>query len=62
MSTPPNILRPVLTVFASVDPPTIIFGLDDENTEGRHDDVINLRATIWRWKHDIVDYMVILPW
>lgn len=39
---PIDIFRPVLTVFTSVNPTTIILGLNDKDAEGRHYDVVNL--------------------
>jgi hypothetical protein len=52
-------LRPIGMLWIREDPAFVIFGLDDEDTKPRYEDVINLRCAIAQLQGDVIHQMVV---
>ena len=57
-----DVLRPVITIFSSVNPTLVCLGLYDEDTVNRHDNVINLCCKSVVLDEKVIDDFVSVFW
>lgn len=53
-----DLLRPIPLFRTSEDPPFHVLGFHHEHAVGRHDDVIDLRSTVFSRQGDVADQVV----